>query len=69
MKKTYAYKSRSGILEEDPIRAAAWDLNYFSKQTAGAEISFTSSLWILNNQALLTELFTELKGELNDKHI
>lgn len=66
MKKVIAYRSKNHALETDPLRATAWDLTYLSKES-GSEISFTAALWILNNQETITQLFAELKKELNEQ--
>ena len=66
MKKVTAYRSKNHALETDPLRAAAWDLTYLSKE-CGSEISFTAALWIVNNQETITKLFTELKKELDEQ--
>lgn len=66
MKKVIAYKAENHVLETDPVRASAWDLKYLSKES-GSEISFTVALWILNNQETITQLFAELKKELNEQ--
>ncbi len=64
MKKVIAYKSDNHVLETDPIRAAAWDLNHKSKN-GGNEISFSAALWLLNNKDTISEIFENLKKEID----
>jgi hypothetical protein len=57
MKEIVVYKAKNGVLETDPLRALAWNIEHDSKNS----ISFVGALWLVRNEQYLYELIEMLR--------
>lgn len=65
LKKIEAYKTSNGVVEDDPLSAAAWELAHRSDN----HLNFSQAFWVINNSQLVYDLALFLVEEITNNKL